>query len=654
MYNRLFEPITIRNLSIPNRFVMPPMGTNYGDSAGFVTQRMIEYYRERAKNRVGLVFIEVTSIAVGGKSIGNEIAIHDDKFIPGLRKLAEAVKQAGARCFIQLHHAGRLAHPEYNDGMQPVAPSPIPARGSAMPREITIEEIEGIIKSFVSGAKRAKEAGFDGIELHFAHNYLISQFLSPLTNKRRDKYGGDLTSRARLLIEITERVREAVGDYPISARFGCEEFIKGGFNIKEAKGVAKMLEEAGVDVLNVTVGYTASHEEGYLNGSPTPAASMALPHGWFVHLTEEIKREVKIPVIAVGRLDDPDIASDIITKGKADLIAIGRGLIADPAYVTKLFDNKIDEIRRCIACRRCLITMFCDFNMRCTVNPEVGREEAYYIKPTKKVKQVLVVGGGPAGMEAARVAALRGHRVMLMEKKSNLGGNLISAAGVTFKRDVNYVTGYLSTAILHAGVDVKLNTTATLEKILATKSDVVILATGSIPIIPDIPGMKLNNVVTAVDVLEGKAKVGDSVIVAGGGEVGCEAAVYLTEKGKKVTIVEMRDTDWSDTEGLAPGMDDDMRRWFIADLLPTLPINVIGKVTFKEITNEGMVVTDREGKNQLVKGNTIVLAAGMKANNSLKVKLVGKVPEIYEVGDCITARKIIDATTEGAQVARLI
>jgi len=293
-------------------------------------------------------------------------------------------------------------------------------------------------------------------------------------------------------------------------------------------------------------------------------------------------------------------------------------------------------------------------NLRCTVNPELGKEAEYQIKPATKAKRVMVIGGGPGGMEAARVAALRGHKVTLVERKPYLGGNMVAASAVSFKQEISQFTEYLSSQIYKLGVEVSLNTEVDQEKILALKPDAVILATGASPQMPAMPGIERNNVIDAVKVLEGKVKTGSKVIVAGAGAVGCEVAAFLAESGKKVTIVEMRDTDFSDIGGLAPDMDPLIRRWFLFELWPKLPIEVIGKSTFHKVTGEGLIVQDREGGQRLVAGDTIVLAAGMKPNNNLKRGLEGKVPELYEVGDCVKPRHIIDAVEEAARVARLI
>jgi len=656
MVNKLFEPINIGTVEVRNRLVIPAMATNYADSSGFVTQRLIDYYVERAKNNVGLIIIEETCIALGGKIIVNQLGVYDDAFIPGLRKLAEAIGETGTRCFLQLHHGGRRAQSKINNGLQPIAPSAIPHRTGEMPHELTLEEIDNLIEAYAQGARRAKEAGFDGVEGHFAHGYLVAQFLSPLTNKRTDKYGGDLASRVRFGIEIIQRIRQRAGeDYPLSTRICGDEYIKGGLTLKDTQKVAVMLEEAGVNVINVSAGYTASHEEGYLNALiPYSFAPMSIPHGFYAHLAEGIKKVVKVPVIAVGRLDDPDVAEEIIAKGKADMVAIGRGFLADPAFASKVYNKQYGDIRKCIACGECGHTALVEGNLRCAVNAELGKEEEYRIKPAPEAKRVVVIGGGPGGMEAAKIAALRGHKVTLVERKSRLGGNMVAAATPSFKHEINNFIDYLSNAVHKAGVEVSLNTEADQEKVLALKPDAVILATGASPQMPAIPGMERNNVTDAVQVLEGKAKTGSKVIVAGAGAVGCETAAFLAESGKEVTIVEMRDTDFSETDGLAPDMNSILRRWFLFELWPNLPIEVIGKSTFKEVTDKGLIVQNREGEQKLIAGDTIVLAAGMKSNNNLKEKLQGKVPELYEVGDCVTPRHIIDAVDDAARIARLI
>ncbi len=653
MKSKLFEPIMIGNLQVPNRIVMPSMVTQYGESTGFVTQRQIDYYTERAKNRVGLLIVEAAAVSRGARILGKQINIYEDAYIPGLKKLAESVKKAGACCFIQIQHGGRQASSAYNNGLHNVAPSVIAKRNGELPRELNVEEIDRIIEDFAQAVRRAREAGFDGVELHFAHGYLIAQFLSPLTNKRTDRYGGDLISRARLGVEIVQRIRQRIGEsYPVIARICGDEFIKGGLVLRDAQKIAAMLEEAGLNAINVSGGYTSSHEEGYLNCLvPASSVPMSIPRGRMLSLAEGVKKVVKVPVIAVSRLDDPELAEKVLNEGKADMIAMGRAFIADAAFAEKVYRKQYSDIRHCIACNTCMLKMFTESNLSCAVSAETGREAEFQIKPASRAKRVLIVGGGPAGMEAARVAALRGHKVTLVEKKPYLGGNMVPAAAVDFKRDISLFTKYLTNAVSKLGVEVRLNTQFDQGKILALKPDVVILATGALP---QVPSGNRSNVTDAVSVLEGNAETGSNVVVVGGGMIGCEVAAFLAQKGKKVTIVEMRVADYSDTDGLALDMEPGFRRWLLFDLLPTLPVAVIGKSTYKEVTDEGVIVEDREGVRKLIAGDTIVFAIGLQCNNGLKSKLEGKVPELYEIGDCVKARKIIDAVAEAAQVARLI
>ncbi len=656
MAGRTFEPINIGPLRLPNRWVMPAIGSNYGDSSGHVTQRLIDHYVERAKNEVGLVIIEVTCVALGGKVIVNELCVYDDSYIPGLKKLADAIHAQGAKTLLQLHHGGRRAYSKMNNGVQPVAPSAIPTRTGEMPRAMSLEEIDSMVGCYASAAARAREAGFDGVECHFAHGYLIAQFLSPLTNKRTDKYGGDVIARGRIALEIVERIRRRVGkDFPVTARICGDEYIKGGLTLRDTQKFAAILEQAGVNAISVSAGYTASSEEGYLNALlPFSFAPMPIPHGCYLHLAEGIKKMVNVPVIAVGRLDDVSIAEKALADGRADMIAVGRALLADPAFVAKVKKGQLGGIRKCMACGECSAIPLFQATLLCAVNPELGKDAEYRITPAPRPKKVLVIGGGPGGMETARIAALRGHRVTLADRRPYLGGNMVPAAAPSFKNDIGTFTEYLAGQLGELKVDIKLGKEFTAQDILAFKPDAVVLATGASPAVPPIPGAEGSNVTTAIKVLEEKFPTGQRVVVAGAGAVGCETAAYLAQQGKEVTVVEMRNTDFSDSDGLAPDMSPIMRRWFLFELLPTLPIEVIGKSMFKEVTDKGLIVQDREGKVSLVPGDTIVFAAGMKSNNSLKAELEGKVPELYEVGDCLKPRHIIDAVADAARVARQI
>ncbi len=650
----LFQPVRIGKRTAANRFVMPPMLTLFAEEGGFVSRRLVNYYSARARGGAGIIIVEAASVMRGGRLNTRQMYISSDEFLPGLKTLATAIKKAGPLCLVQIQHGGRRAAAAANNGMQISAASPLPQRKGEMPHELSREEIAQVVESFAAAGARAQKAGFDGVELHFAHGYLVSGFLSSLTNKRSDEYGGDLLSRARIAIEIIHRTRERVGsDLIVSARITGDECIKGGIVPNDARKFAALFQEAGLDAISVSAGYTATHEEGYLSCfAPASPVPMPVPRGYWVPAAETVKKSVRIPVIAVGRLDEPALAAQVISSGKADLIALGRSHIADPDIVAKYKAGRSGTIRRCIACCYCTFTMYSGA-MKCAINPEAGRE-ADAPEPAPKPKRLLVVGGGPGGMEAARIAAIRGHVVTLMERTSRLGGAVVPASAPSFKGEMMSLVHYLSKELSTLGVDVRLNTAAEPASILAFKPDAVILATGASPLLPAIPGIDRPNVTTAVAVLEGKAPVGHNVIVAGGGGVGCDTAAHLAENGKEVTIVEMRDTDFSDTGGLAPDMEPLLRRWLLFEHMPNLPVSVIGRSSFEEVTDKGLVVRDREGERRLVPADTIVFAAGMVPNNGLRDALMHKVPEIYEIGDCVKPRKIIDAVHEAFNVSRQV
>ena len=655
---RLLEPIALGSLELRNRIVKAAMVTCYADREGYVTERLINHYVKHAKGGAGLIIIEVSSVAPTGKAFDNQLGLHKDDYIPQLKQLARAIKGCGpVKCIIQLHHGGRRAPSKLNNGTQPVAPSAIAIWGGETPRELTSEEIEKLIEDFALAAMRAKEAGFDGLELHCAHGYLISQFLSPLTNKRMDIYGGDLESRSRFALDILKRIRQKVGQaYPILAKINGSEFVKGGFGLTDAQKLVTMFESFNVAAVEVSAVYKSSSEEGYLNASiPVANVPMAYPRGYFVPLAEGIKKVAKVPVIAVGRLDEPGLAEKVIAEEKADLISIARGLLADPLFPSKLIQGQHSDIRPCIACNTCADTLSGKEGLKCTVNAEAGKEnDEYQIKRTNKPKKVLVVGGGPGGIETARIAALRGHQVTLVERKEYLGGNLIAASAVSFKKELRRFADYLSGQAQKAGVKIYLDHEFNEEQIAPLDPEVIILATGASPQKPAIPGIDLGNVVDAAGVLEEKLDTGLKVVVVGGGMIGCEAAVFLAEKGKEVILVTRRNSDFSPSSGLAPDMEAANRRWLLFELWPSLPITVVANATFKEVKEEGLAVLDREGKTRLIKGDTVVFAIGMTPNNELSRKLQGKVPELYSIGDCVQPRQIIDAIHEATRIAALI
>ncbi len=455
------------------------------------------------------------------------MAIYDDKFIPGLSELSQAIKKHGARAAIQLHHAGRYSKSGIT-GQQIVAPSSISLPGMEVPQELTLSDIKNLIDSFAKAAGRVKKAGFEGIELHSAHHYLFAQFLSPVSNNRRDAYGGSLRNRARFLLEVLEAIKGAVGaSFPIWCRLNGEENdVEGGLTIEDTREIAIMAEQVGADAVHVS--------------AIPPIRSLFSPMGWGLHLSRAVKRGVKIPVIAVGKLN-PELAEKALEEGMADLISLGRPLIADPELPNKIMSGKTEDIRPCLYCSICEHERRDDNGIQCAVNFAAGREKDCALVPPCQARKLIVVGGGPAGMEAARVASLRGCEVELYEKKDRLGGQLNPASVAPHKEDVGRLTKYLAKQMENLSVKVNLGQEATPESVIDSKPDAVIIATGITLHKLDVPGSDETRVVSFEDVLDGTAEVGACVIVVGGGLIGCETSLYLAGRGRKVTIVEVLD-----------------------------------------------------------------------------------------------------------------
>lgn len=636
-FEKLFEPCRLGGMTVKNRIVMPPMVTNFGTSDGYVTERLKDYHEERARGGVGLIIVECVCVdSPVGKRPGNQLVMDDESFLPGFTDLAKIIQQHGAKAAVQIHHAGRVARSSMT-GVQPVAPSPIAQPGGDLPRELTAKEIQGIVQKFAKTAAWVKRAGFNGIEIHGAHGYLIAQFLSPASNKRRDEYGGSLENRARFLLEIMRAVRESVGpSYPVWCRMNGEETgLADGFTLAEAKEVAQMLQKAGADALHIS----------YMSWGLGPGALFPIDQPWasHVHLAAEIKKVVTLPVIAIRRIL-PEMAETIIKEGKADFVAMGRALIADPELPQKTATGRMSDIRPCIACDTCLNAVIRGEEARCAVNAAMGREREFRLRPTAKPKKVMIIGGGPAGMEAARVAAGRGHRVTLMEKTENLGGQLLLAMAPPHKSGLERLTDYLRIQMDRLGVKVKLGREATPTVIEKAKPDVVILATGVIPAIPPIPGVDKTIVVTAGEILEGKTAAGEKVVVIGGAMIGCETANFLAERGRKVTLIEILPE--LPTENEKPYAD------LLVNELQGKGVAILTGVKEERITDEGVEITDKSGKTQKLEADTIVIATGSRPNKELLKMLEKKFPAIYLAGDCVEPRKIIEAITEGYRIAQ--
>jgi 2,4-dienoyl-CoA reductase-like NADH-dependent reductase (Old Yellow Enzyme family)/thioredoxin reductase len=629
-FSKLFEPGGIGSLELKNRIVMPPMATNYASKDGEVTDRQINYYVERAKGGVGLIIVEISCVdSPVGKGTLRQICIDDDKFISGLSRLAKAIKRHGARAAIQLHHAGRQTTSQIT-GHQPVAPSPIAMAEGEQPRPLTLKAIQKLIERFGQAAGRAREAGFDGVEMHGAHGYLISQFLSPLSNHRQDAYGGSVENRARFLLDVIKAARKHVGnDFPLWCRLSAMETgVDGGITPEETQIVAKLAEKAGVNAIHVS-----AHQVG-----PARRPPMAQSPCSFVPYAEAVKKAVSIPVIAVGRIP-PELAEDVIRDGKADFISIGRQLLVDPYLPQKVQWGEIEDIRPCICCLTCLDSIsWSREGVRCVVNPTLGRERDSEIKPSRSPKKVVVVGGGPGGMEAARVAALRGHDVVLFDEGEKLGGQLILAAKPPFKDTLETLRQYLARQIDKLPIDLRLHQKFTQDVVRELKPDVVIVASGIRPFIPQIPGIESKKVIQASEVLMG-AETGERVSVIGGELVGCETALLLLDRGKKVTIMRR-----------GPELATKVHRFIREPMLSRLKykgVTILTGVKYQEIIDASVVISTATGEKKVIESDTVVLAAGSMPNNELAVALKGKVDRVVSIGDCVEPRSIMEALEEG-------
>jgi 2-enoate reductase len=660
---KLFESGAIGSLTIKNRIVMDAlniqMATPVDEAA--LTQRAIDFYVARAKGGVGL--IKTTFMRPSRKlefSIGEPV-VNSERCVSWLNDLAEAVHDYGAKVCVQmspglgriptpkpwLPHGGLVGPsplPSFRDpnGQLPtLGPGRYPARGEkyVTTRELTIEEIEELVRDFEFSAKIIRLADIDCIEIHSHQGYLLDEFLTALWNKRTDKYGGDLNGRLRLALELVGAVKRGAGpDFPVLFKYPLTHYLEGGREIEEGLEIAKRLEAAGVSALTITGGCYETY-----NRTQPPTTQ---PRGCWVDLCELTKKAVRIPIVTSGKLGYPDLAEKILQEGKGDFIGLCRYLLADPEWPNKVRAGRREDIVPCVGCHEGCIARVRKFQrIGCAVNPAAGAEKELTILPAERKKSVLVVGGGPAGLEAARVSALRGHKVTIWERQERLGGNLIPAAVPDFKDDYKLLIQYLSTQIKKLGVKVELEKSATPELIQRFRPDVVFVATGAQHLIPEIEEIdrwvEKGRVVTAVEALLGMREIGKSVVIAGAGLIGCETALHLAQKGRKVTIAGGRrlahDMVWGNALDLIKLLDDHK-------------VKILNNNRVIRITQTGV-----DSAHQHFDADTIVLAVGMQSNNEIPLEaLAGRVPEVYAIGDCVRPRHVMSAIWEGYRTAYLI
>ncbi|UCB42478.1 MAG: FAD-dependent oxidoreductase [Dehalococcoidales bacterium] len=631
----LLEPITIRGVEFKNRMVMAPMLVGIGIRSA----RARAYYLERARGGVGTIIMAGTSVDVFATDDAWGRAGGVDAFLDGIRPVTDDIHQTGTKVGIQLWHGNifpaGMGNPLDTQG-EPVAPSATNER-----RELTIPEIDTIIARFAQACANARQAGFDFIEVHGAHGYLTCQFFSPATNRRNDRYGGDLSGRMRFGTECVAKIRSAIGsDFPIFYRLGAWEDIPDGITTNDSAQFAAELEKAGVDVIDVSLGAMTRQR---LTSSPGPE----YPEGTLVPFAETIKRNVSVPVIAVGRFRTAEAAEAVLVQGKADMIAIGRQLIADPHWPEKATTGRAEDIVPCISCDTCFEPVRAGTSLRCSVNTLAGREAELKIEPALKPKRVMVVGGGPGGMEAARVTAQRGHHVTLYERQNELGGQLIPASTPPYKYELAHLKHYLARQLEKNGVQVKLGVEVTPETVERERPDAFISAIGPVSLTPEIQGLERNKVVTDLDVLSGKVDVGDRVVIIGGELSGCETADFLSEQGKKVTVIRRGPE-------MATGVFPSARQALLNRLEEKGVILMPGIKEYQGITAEGLLIINKEGKSQLLEADSIVLATGVTANDRLAKAVQGKVGEVHMVGDCAEPGRILDAIRDGSRVGRNI
>jgi 2,4-dienoyl-CoA reductase-like NADH-dependent reductase (Old Yellow Enzyme family)/thioredoxin reductase len=651
-YKNVFSPFKLGNLEIKNRIEIPPMLSCLATPEGYVTQEMIEFYKSFAQGGAGIVTIGDTGID-NEYSRGHYSQTHvgDDSVITGLNALVEAIQAYGAKVSIELNHSGRNVGQRMLKGKNPIGSTaeitereemeawmqgrkPVPVL--AMDQEM----IDRVIEQYANACYRCLTAGFEMVMIHGAHGQLPAQFASPYINKRTDKYGGSIENRARFAVEMLTAIRKKVGDkLVIEYRISADELVNEGLHVEQTIEFIKIIQDK-VDLIHTSLGGLTLKHIPYMS-QPT-----YLPYAFNAERAEKIRKAIKVPVTCVGSIIDLEIADRVIAEGKADIVAMGRANIADPQLISKTYRGITREIRPCLRCGVCGGRPAEMLQVRCAVNPVTGREVEYKNLVSAKIeKNVVIVGGGPAGMEAAEISLTRGHKVTLLEKDKVLGGALRAAAAPEFKPDMKKYLDWAIRRTLNPAINIHLSARVTQDYIKSLKPDVLIIAVGAEPFIPDIPGIKNANVVTASDVHLGKAKTGDNVVVAGAGLTGCETALHLAKEGKKVTIIDMiSEADIAKDTSMAT-------RALLLEWLHSNNVKLVTEVKLTEIKDNGVIVADSNQNKIEIPADTVVLSLGVVSRSKEVQKLRELAPEVFVVGDCLKPRNLMASIHDAFNIA---
>jgi 2,4-dienoyl-CoA reductase-like NADH-dependent reductase (Old Yellow Enzyme family)/thioredoxin reductase len=639
MLEHLFSPLAIRNMELANRAVVPPMGTMLGHKDATVSEALLAYVKARVRGGPGLFITEIAAVHPSGISSPRQIGAYDSRFLPGLEQLARVIHEGGSKAALQIHHAGRESFYLLQKG-EAIGPSAVPSLVFRQaPREMTTQDIRDMVAAFGRAAALAREAGFDAVEVHGAHGYLLTQFLSAISNHRTDEYGGDLDARAHFVREVLQSVRQAVGDdFPVLLRLSVEEFIKGGYTVDDLAQVLPALTAAGADVIHASLG---------THGSPGGITSAPPEYepGFNVWRAQKVKQAAGVPVIAVGRFTDPALADQVIARGEADLVAFGRQTLADPDYLSKARAGRSDDIRHCIACNQgCIERLMLEMGqVRCAINPETGQELLYPLEPRARSRRVWVIGAGPAGLTAAYEAARLGHEVSLFEKEEQCGGQIRYAAQAPHKAGYGRWISWLIQQVENIGVTITTGTTVTRDQLAAALPDVVILALGGRPALPNVPGLDLPLVTGALDILSGRVPVQKEVMVVGGGLIGMETADFLINQGSRVTVIEALPN--------SPVLSFSSHGYMLHKRFRQGNGRLILGATLLAVEPDGILAALEGRQEKIGPLDQVVMAVGMKPADGLHSVLEELKIEYQVVGDAVKPRRIIEAVEEGARAA---